>query len=315
MVKKTRWIAYFSVLLLGGMALSGCVSPLPVYGAPYINLDNRAPLPQAKSGEIKPLKVAIAAVISPQGLAESYAPLLEYLESALGRPVEVVQRRTYSEINDLLVAGEVDVAFVCTSSYLAGRQFGLQLLAAPQVDGKVTYRAKVIVSAGSLVQSMEDLRGKVFAFTDPISFTGRVYPTYLLQQMGERPETFFARTFFTYSHDDAIYAVAHGVADGASVDALVLDFALKRDPELASRIRVIHTSEPFGMPPVVVGPHISPHLKVELQEIMLSMHLDPAGQRALDVLDYDRFVMVQDQDYRTAEVVASAVESILDVKQ
>jgi phosphonate transport system substrate-binding protein len=234
--------------------------------------------------------------------------LFDYLETKLGRPVERIQRRTYAEVNDLLRTGEVDLAFVCTSSYLIGkRQFGLELLAAPQVDGEAVYRAKLIVPKDSQAQTVEDLRGEAFAFTDPTSFTGRVYPTYLLKQMGEKPETFFSRTFFTYSHDEAIRAVADGLADGASVDSLVLNFALKRDPALAEKIRVIHTSPPFGIPPVVVSPNLRPQLRAELLDLLLQMHLDPAGQSALQALDYDRFVLIGDQSYLSAGEIEGAV--------
>lgn len=153
----------------------------------------------------------------------------------------------------------MDLAFVCTSSYILGkREFGLQLLAAPQVEGEVVYRAQLIVPANSTATQIQDLHGKVFAFTDPTSFTGRIYPTYLVQNLGETPESFFSQTFFTYSHDNAIRAVADGIADGASVDSLVLEFALKRQPELAGQIRIIHTSPSFGIPPVVVSPGLRP---------------------------------------------------------
>lgn len=298
-----------TVLLLGAL-LAACApqSAIPVAG--FVDLSNLQPLPTPAEQDIRPLKVAIAAVISPQGTAESYAPLLNYLSDKLNRPVERVQRRTYAEVNELLRTGEVDLAFVCTSSYLLGkREFGLELLAAPQVNGETTYRARLIVPADSTAVHLEDLRGKVFAFTDPTSFTGRIYPTYLLQQMGETPESFFTRTFFTYSHDDAIRAVADGVADGASVDSLVLDFALKRQPDLAERLRVIHTSPQFGMPPVVVNPDIRPQLRAELEGILLEMHTDPEGLAALQALDYDRFVQVSDEDYRSAEEVESQVIS------
>ena len=49
------------------------------------------------------------------------------------------------------------------------------------------YYSDLIVPAGSEAHTMADLRGHVFAFTDPISSSGRVYPTYLLQQLGETP--------------------------------------------------------------------------------------------------------------------------------
>jgi phosphonate transport system substrate-binding protein len=296
------------VFLLLAVLASACATSPRENLTGYVDLHNLQPLPSQTANDIRPLKVAIAAVISPQGSAESYAPLLDYLSKKLDRPVERVQRRTYSEVNDLVRRGEVDMAFVCTSSYLVGkREFEMQLLAAPQVNGDVTYRAVIIVPSDSPAQSFNDLRGKVFAFTDPISFSGRVYPTYLLQQAGETPEAFFSHTFFTYSHDDAIKAVATGLADGASVDSLVLDFALKRDPSLLDRIRVIHTSPPFGMPPVVVSPAIRPTLRAQLSDILLGMDQDNDGKAALQSLDYERFVLVSQEDYYSAETVEAAL--------
>lgn len=284
--------------------LVACSPQANLPAAGFVDLNQLQPLPTPLEQDVRPLKVAIAAVISPQGSAESYAPLLNYLSKELNRPIERVQRRTYAEVNDLLGDGKVDLAFVCTSSYLLGkRDFGLQLLVAPQVNGETVYHAQLIVPAQSSAMSIGDLRGKIFAFTDPTSFTGRVYPTYLLQQLGEKPETFFARIFFTYSHDAAIHAVADGVADGASVDSLVLDFALKRQPELAQQIRVIHTSPSFGIPPVVVNPGIRPQLRADLETLLLNMHLDAEGLAALQALDYDRFVKVSAEDYRSAEEI------------
>ncbi len=297
----------FPILFLA-LLLAACSSTSGVPAAGFLDLNQLQPLPTPVEQDIQPLKVAIAAVISPQGTAESYAPLLDYLSGKLNRPVELVQRRTYAEVNELLRSGEVDMAFVCTSSYLLGkREFDLQLLAAPQVDGEAVYHAQLIVPAKSSATEIQDLRGKVFAFTDPTSFTGRVYPTYLLQRISEKPETFFTRTFFTYSHDDAIRAVADGVADGASVDSLVLAFALKRTPELAPLIRIIHTSPPFGMPPVVVSPDLRPQTRAELEAILLNMHQDADGLAALQALDYDQFIRVSSEDYQSAEEIESQV--------
>ena len=289
-------------LMLPALLLVACSSQTLSPAASFVDLDNLQALPTPREPSDRPLRVGIAAVISPQGSAESYSLLLDYLSDQLGRPVERVQRRTYAEVNELLSTGEIDLAFVCTSSYLLGkRESGLGLLVAPQVNGEVTYRAILIVPANSSANSIGDLQGKVFAFTDPDSFTGRIYPTYLLQGIEANPDTFFADTFFTYSHDDAIRAVAEGIADGATVDSLVLDFALKRQPELADRIRVIHVSPAFGMPPVVVSSFIRPQMLAELETILLTMHETVEGRAALQALDYDRFVPVSDEDYRSAE--------------
>lgn len=300
------WMLLFSIFM------SSCGTPEPAQASVYIDINNLQPLPTPDESDLLPLRIAIAAVISPEGTAGSYAPLLEYLENELGRPIELVQRRTYAEVNDLIKNGDVDLAFVCTSAYIVGRrEFGMQLLVAPQVNGETFYRSQLIVPKNSSATSMSDLRGKVFAFTDPMSFSGRMYPTYLLQQIGETPIEFFRRTFFTYSHDEAIHSVADGLADGAAVDSLVLDFALARDPELTDKIKIIHTSLPFGIPPVVISPNTRPQLRAQLAEVFLNMHTSAAGLEALRVLDIDRFVIVSEELYDSVEEIEKTVSGEL----
>lgn len=251
-----------------------------------------------------PLRIAVAAVISPEGTAESYRLLLNYLEDQLQRPVELIQRRTYREINDLIERGKVDVAFVCTSAYVEGHDsFGLRLLVAPEVGGQTQYRSLLIVSANSQIEAISDLEGKTFAFTDPISTTGRAYPTFLLHQEGYNPDTFLGRTFFTYSHDDAIRAVANGVADAAGVDSLVYAFAVEREPELAEKVRIIHESPAFGIPPVVVGPDAPAGWITTLRDVFLNMNDNPAGQQALAAVGVDRFVLIDDSAYDTVREI------------
>jgi len=252
--------------------LTGCASAA---SASVIHRNDLQPLPERPATDVVPLRVAVGAVTSPQGTVDSYAPLLDYLERKLNRPVELVQRRTYAEVNDLVKTGFVDVAFVCTSAYVDGqRAFDMQLLVAPEVDGATVYYSVLIVPATSAARSMADLRGKVFAFTDPMSNTGHNFPKYLIKQLGETAESFFSRTFFTYSHDDAIRAVASGLADGAAVDSLVYDYAIQREPDLAQRTKIVFRSEPFGIPPVVAGPQARPQVVAEVRDLLVIRSMD-----------------------------------------
>jgi phosphonate transport system substrate-binding protein len=283
----------------------GCATP-PASAS--ISLSDLEPLPAAPVTAVKPLRVAVAAIISPKGTVDSYSPLLNYLHEELDRPVELVQRRTYAEVNELVRSGDVDLAFVCTSAYVAGeRDFGMQLVAAPQVQGDTVYHSVLIVPTDSPAHSLEDLRGGVFAFTDPISTSGRNYPIWLVQQMGETPESFFGRTFYTYSHDDAIRAVANHVADGAAVDSLVYAFAIEREPELGEKTRIVHQSPAFGIPPVVTGPEARPQMVAELQSALLQMNETAAGRSALQAAGFDRFVLVEDTVYDSVRELETAV--------
>lgn len=289
-----------------GLWVAACASTPTT---PAIDLTDLRPLEPVADEGVIPLRIAVAAVLSPQGTLESYQPLLRYMSEQLNRPIELIQRRTYQEVNALIEQGEVDVAFVCTGAYVAGsRDFGMELLAAPQVNGETVYYSYLIVPASSSAQDLTDLRGATFAFTDPMSMTGYYYPSYLVHQLGDKPQTFFGRTFFTYSHDKAISAVARGVADGAAVDSLVYDAAILQDPDLALQTRIIHRSDPFGIPPVVVNPDTRPQIKAELQSLLLNLANTPDGLAALQMLGFERFVTIQDSDYDTVRRVVSSLE-------
>lgn len=294
-----------AVAIASALTLSACGSAAA--DAPFVDLTSRQPVPEAVPNDHDPLRIAVAAVLSPEGNSDSYAGLVRYLGDHLGRPVELVQRRTYADVNDLVAAGSVDLAFVCTSAYVAGSERGeMELLVVPEVGAERVYYSLVIVPVNSTATTFADLAGTAFAFTDPMSNTGRVYPVYMVKQLGEVPESFFSSVFFTYSHDKAIEAVADGVADGAAVDSLVLDHALARDPSLASRIRVIHQSPPFGIPPVVVPTRSAPDLRDELQRVLLELPQDAAGRAVLDQIGVDRFVIGNDDDYESVRALVEA---------
>lgn len=292
--KKKSGFTWGRFILLGLIfLLAGCDARQEKAGQEnLVRLDNLQPLPAGQADpELPPLRIGVGSIISPQGTVETYQPLIDYLGRRLGARAILVQRRTYLELNDLLARNVVDLGFICTGAYVEGARNGMiSLLVVPQINGKTTYRSLVIVPAPSPTREFADLRGKVFAFTDPLSTTGYFVPLSMLKSMGQQPETFFGRTIFTYNHDRSIAAVLEGLADGASVDNLVYEFAVKREPEIARKIRVINESREFGIPPVVVSRAIAPAKSARLKELLLSLHLDPEGAKALAALGVERFV-------------------------
>ena len=135
----SKWHLRAALMITTVVSLTGCMATR-AESLPYVDLSQRPPLPATAAAQAVPVRVAVAAVVSPKGTAESYQPLLDYLSQKIDRSVELVQRRTYAEVNSLIEGGQVDMAFVCTSAYVIGRRdFGMQLLAAPRVAGKMVY--------------------------------------------------------------------------------------------------------------------------------------------------------------------------------
>ncbi len=244
------------------------------------------------------LKVAVAAMISPKETFVYHWQLLDYIGKKLGREVQFVQRKTYGEINELLGKGLIDLAFICSGPYVDGKEkYGFQLVATPQVQNSHFYRSYLIVNNTSQFKDLEDLRGRIFAFTDPDSNTGKLVPTYWLSLMGEKPETFFRKTIYTYSHDNAILAVAKALVDGAAVDSLIWEYYHHKNPLFTSKTRIIRESEPYGIPPLVASSTIPFELMTKIRGLLFSMHQDLQGQTILKELMIDKFIPPEDRWY------------------
>ena len=236
--------------------------------------------PKSIAPESAQLKVAVAAIISPKETFIYYRQLLDYIGKKMGREVRFVQRKTYGEINELLAKGQIDLAFICSGPYAVGKEkYGFQLVATPEVQNSHFYHSYLIVNKTSAFQTLEDLRGRVFAFTDPDSNTGKLVPTYWLNQMGERSEAFFSKTIFTYSHDNSILAVAKALVDGAAIDGLIWEYYHRKNPIFTSKTRIIRRSEPYGIPPIVASRFLEPDIKDRIRRVLLAMHRDPGGKR------------------------------------
>ena len=242
----------------------------------------------------------VGSMITPSEGYIFYEQLIHYVARNMEKSVKIIDRGTYDEINKLLEHQQIDVAFVCGGPYVEGQEkFGLKLLALPEMAHGPIYYSYLIVPADSQAYKLEDLRDKVFAFTDPKSNTGMIVPSYWLAQLGETPKSFFSKHIFTFAHDASIQAVIDKVVDGAAVDSLIWDFANSKNPEVGVKTRIIKTSEAFGIPPLVVRPDLPEETRIRLQEILLTMHEDPEGKAILDGMLIKRFVKGKDSDYNT----------------
>lgn len=295
-------------LALGFLLLAAC-NKEPA--GPRISFADVESSPKSAPALVKPIRIAIASIVSPQRNLRDYERMLQYLGKKLGTHVEVIQRAGYAECIALLENREVEAAFVCSGPYVDARdRFGAEALVVPQIGGKTTYCAYVIVSKSSSLLDFGDLRGKVFAFTDPLSATGKLYPSYLLAKMGLTSEAYFSKTMFTWGHDNSIEAVALGLADAAAVSSLVWDALVKSETSAAFQTRVIARSSPLGMPPVVVHPSLDPELKKKLRAVFLGMHLDPEGKALLGQAGIGRFTQSQDSAYDGVRRMRAAVAKV-----
>lgn len=213
----------------------------------------------------------------------------EYLEARFQRPVNFVQRGSYREVVDLLREDKLDYAWVCGYPFVRHRA-QLRLLAVPLYEGKPLYQSYLIVpSSDRETRSILDLRGKVFAFSDPDSNSGFLYPNYRLIQLRERPDAFFSKSFFTWAHRKVVEAVATRLAQGGSVDGYVWETLTKFHPEFTAKTRIVEKSPEFGHPPFVARATVRAGDFATARRTLVDMADDAQGRALLKQLNLDGF--------------------------
>jgi len=212
-----------------------------------------------------------------------------YLEQHLRGRAVFVQRGSYREITALINRDELDFAWVCGYPYVANRA-SMRLLAMPLYHNKPLYQSYLIVPRSDIVtRGYADLKGKMFAYSDPNSNSGFLVPQYLMLRAGLDPQTLFHKSFFTYAHRKVVSAVAAGVADGGSVDGYVWETLALVSPDLTARTRVALKSPEFGFPPLVARASMSQRDFVAMQDVLVGMSADVEGKALLRRLNLDGF--------------------------
>jgi phosphonate transport system substrate-binding protein len=237
---------------------------------------------------------AIRFGLTPSFVHDQHALMEEwrrYLESRLEVQVEFIPRNSYRETMDLFHQGRLDFAWLCDYPFLYLKDL-VRLLVVPVHKGRPYYRAYLLVAADKTqINSMADLKGAAFAYSDPYSNTGYLVPRYQVRQLGEEPRTFFRKTFFTWSHRKAVEAVASGVAEGASMDSFVWDTLARIKPELTERTRIIGKSPEYGFPPFAAHRSVAPQDFAAMQRVLLDMPKDAIGRDLLKKLNLDGFII------------------------
>ncbi len=213
-----------------------------------------------------------------------------YLERRLRRQIVFVQRGSYREVVNLLNQGQLDFAWVCGYPYVRHRE-QMKLLAVPVYRGKPLYRSYLIVPAhDATTRSLLDLRGKVFAYSDPDSNSGYLFTQYSLLRLNETPASFFGKSFFTWAHRKVVDAVAAELAQGGAVDGYVWDTLALSHPELTGKTRIAERSPEFGFPPFVARASLAAEEFKAMQAVLVQMADNAEGAALLKRLNLDGFV-------------------------
>ena len=266
-------------------------------------------LPAVVWGQGAPQKIVFKVYSSdkPTVMYDQFRPILDQAQNFLksqGQDVQIDLAITpdYKQTIDDLVSGKADMGRVGPSSYVTIKDQvpDISIVAMELVDGKKEFDGFIITRKTSPVQSVKDLRGKSFAFGDPLSTLGRYLPQAVLVRAGIHAKD-LAKFNFLDRHDKVAGAVLNGDFDAGSVKAQTFAKFEKQGEGLRMVATLKNVTKPW-----VARKGLSPQIIEGMRKFLLQLK-DPVVLKTLD--DSSGFTMGSDHDYapiREAMNVASS---------
>lgn len=256
-------------------------------------------------GPRKVLRIGFVPSENVQQVAQNAQPIVEILQKKLGMEVQPFVATDYTGVVEALRANKLDIAFLSPASYvLAKSEANVQVVLKSHRKGLAEYYAAIITQADSGIRTLGDLRNKTFAFGDPLSTTGHVFPKKMFKENGIDPVKDFKNVIYSGGHDATVLAVLNRKVDAGATFANFTDgkdaawIQYLKDPEERKKIRAIAYSEPIPADNLVINANLDSTLAKKIEEIFLELSRDPGGKKMLrDLYQIDGFVAATDQDY------------------
>ena len=265
----------------------------------------------------RPIVIAFVPSQETSKILKSGDTIASALSSATGLKFKATVPISYAATIEGMCSAKVDVAFLTPLSYvLAKDKDCAQFMTASVRDGSPTYRGQIRVRADSGITDVCQLKGKKFAFADPVSTSGALYPILLFKTKcgGNTPQEFFGvnNVFYAGGHDKAMNALYSKQVDGAAsfIDAKtdVPSASLKLYPDIVTMTKRISETDDIPGDPQVARKDVPAELRDKIKQALLDYAGTAAGKKAIfDLYSIDGFAVIPDSSYDKVRDAAKIV--------
>lgn len=200
--------------------------------------------------------------------------MMDMLSKSLGMPVRPFVAADYNGVIEALRSKRLDVAYLGPFSYVLGTTVAdIEAFAVAETKkaGRTYYHSLVVAHKDSGIKTVADLKGKTFAFVDPSSTSGHLFPKAGLMKAGFNTDKDFGRVIFSGSHDSNAVAVQNRKVDAVAIADRILDAAIAKGLAKREDLVVVWKSDPIPESPTVWRKDLDPALKKRVQAAFLDV--------------------------------------------
>jgi phosphonate transport system substrate-binding protein len=231
---------------------------------------------------------------------ERYKPLAQYIQKKTDYKINLVPLLQYGNVITNFTSRHLDGAIFGSFIYsLAHAKLGVEVIARPEdMKGISTYHGLIFVRKDSGIRTAKDMKGKKFAFVDKATTAGYLLPLdYFRQNNITDYKSYFGETYFTGSHDFAVYDVLNGRADIGAAKNTMYERLAEADPRIRQELLILAKSPDVPENALALRKDIDVSVRSRLKAVLLNMVTDPEGIHVLKQFGARRFIETTNDDY------------------
>ncbi len=259
-----------------------------------------------------PIKMAMVPSLDTNKLVLSGQKLAELLEKETGLKYEVSVPASYTAVITAMGAGNVDVGWLPPVPYvMAHDKYGVEVVLVTVRNKSTKYWSYIIARTDTGINTLADLKGKRFAYGDPVSTSGAIYPKHLIRSSGFDPESYFSNVIFAGAHDRVIMAVYNKQVDGGAIYGGVGTDAREKVigslPDVLKKTHVIAKSLEIPNDTVSVRKGMPPDVVKKITDGLIKVAASDEGRiTIMSLYGIDGFERTKDSDYNSVREVAKS---------
>ena len=284
MRKSLRWVS----------ATAGVASMLAV-----------APAAMAASAADCPNGGEVRFGVEPYDTSAKLVPIYDHIAKLLADKihcdVKVFVTTTYNAEIEAMRNGKLEIGEFGPLGYVLAHQVAKAeaVAAFSNAEGKPdNYWASIVVPKGSPIKTVAELKGHTFAFSDPASTSGHLFPAYGMRKAGLDPDKDLTASY-AGSHTASFEALYNKKVDAGELNSEQVESAKQRGHYQDGDMVFLWKSDPIPTDPISVYGGLPDGFKKRLVEALQSLDLSglPEADRKIMGLGGTRFVPQTDGAY------------------
>jgi phosphonate transport system substrate-binding protein len=235
-------------------------------------------------------------------LVPIYQKVGELIGDRLGCKVEVFVATSYNAEIEAMRNGKLEIGEFGPLGYVLAHQVAKAeaVAAFGTADGKPdTYWASIVTYPESGIQTVAEIKGHSFAFSDPASTSGHLFPAYGLRKAGLDPDKDI-RAIYAGSHTSSFEALYNHKVDAGELNSEQLESAKQRGHYKDADLVFLWKSDPIPTDPFTVRGDLPAAFKKQVIEVLQNLDLstlDPADRKIMVGAGITRLVPQTDGAY------------------